>query len=111
MSCLLHPLCTLLDYAPLVIAFCSLPAQPLQVGHELDSLTAVIDQLDADAAEESRLNQEMAGVTLGRLQSGRAAAERTLGVLQVRAAARRGICRPASTAALRCAPLQALGPC
>lgn len=63
----------------------ALPAPPLQVGHELDSLTAVIDQLDADAAGESRLNQEMAGVTLGRLQSGRAAAERTLGVLQVRA--------------------------
>ncbi len=59
----------------------------MQVGHELDSLTAVIDQLDADAAEESRLNQGMAGVMLGRLQSGRAAAERTLGVLQVRAAA------------------------
>ena len=43
----------------------------------------MVDHLDSDAAEESRINQDMAGLTLGRLQSGRAAAERTLGVLQV----------------------------
>ena len=43
----------------------------------------MVDHLDSDAAEESRINQDMAGLTLGRLQSGRAAAERTLSVLQV----------------------------
>jgi len=58
--------------------------QPLQFGAELDSLTAVVDALDRDAAEESRINQQMAAAVLGRLQSGRAAAERTLAVLQVR---------------------------
>ncbi|KAL4422671.1 hypothetical protein ABPG75_008868 [Micractinium tetrahymenae] len=71
----------------------------LQVGHELDSLTAVIDQLDGDAGEESRLNQEMAGLTLGRLQSGRAAAERTLGVLQAFAAAESAYARAMSAVA------------
>lgn len=58
--------------------------QHLQFGAELDSLTAVIDSLDRDAGEESRINQQMASAALGRLQSGRAAAERTLGVLQAR---------------------------
>ncbi|KAL4448994.1 hypothetical protein ABPG77_007711 [Micractinium sp. CCAP 211/92] len=77
----------------------SAAVQHLQVGHELDSLTAVIDQLDADAAEESRLNQGMAGVTLGRLQSGRAAAERTLGVLQAFAAAETAYARAMSAVA------------
>jgi hypothetical protein len=56
---------------------------PLQSSPELDSLTAVIDHLDRDAGQESAINQQMAAVMLGRLQSGRAGAERTLGVLQV----------------------------
>lgn len=80
-------------------ALSSAAVQHLQVGHEVDSLTAVIDQLDADAAGESRLNQEMAGVTLGRLQSGRAAAERTLGVLQAFAAAETAYARAMSAVA------------
>lgn len=63
---------------------CGTARQPLQFGAELDSLTAVVDALDRDAAEESRINQQMAAAVLGRLQSGRAAAERTLAVLQVR---------------------------
>lgn len=57
--------------------------QPLQSAPELDSLTAVVDQLDRDAEQESRINQQMASVMLGRLQSGRSAAERALGVMQV----------------------------
>jgi hypothetical protein len=57
--------------------------QHLQFGKEIDHQTAVIDQLDTDAAAESRINQQMASVALGRLQSGRAAGERTLGTLQV----------------------------
>lgn len=61
--------------------------QPLQSSPELDSLTAVVDQLDGDAGQESRINQQMASVALGRLTAGRGAAERTLSVLQVR-------CRP-----------------
>lgn len=61
--------------------------QHLQSSPELDSLTAVIDQLDADAAEESRINQGLSAALLGRLQAGRAAGERTLGVLQACATA------------------------
>ncbi|PSC67166.1 sulfur stress regulator [Micractinium conductrix] len=74
--------------------------QHLQLGQELDTLTAVVDHLDSDAAEESRINQDMAGLTLGRLQSGRAAAERTLGVLQAFAAAETAYAR-AMTAVAR----------
>jgi hypothetical protein len=58
--------------------------QPLQSAPELDSLTAVVDQLDQDAGQESRINQQMASVALGRLTAGRGAAERMLSVLQVR---------------------------
>ncbi|KAI3430402.1 hypothetical protein D9Q98_004997 [Chlorella vulgaris] len=72
---------------------------PLQSSPELDSLTAVIDHLDRDAGQESAINQQMAAVMLGRLQSGRAGAERTLGVLQAFAAAEAAYARALASVA------------
>ncbi|KAI7845759.1 hypothetical protein COHA_000673 [Chlorella ohadii] len=84
--------------------------QPLQFGAELDSLTAVVDALDRDAAEESRINQQMAAAVLGRLQSGRAAAERTLAVLQAFAAAEAAYSRAMSAVAKLSLSSEADGP-
>ncbi|GAB4820234.1 hypothetical protein N2152v2_007280 [Parachlorella kessleri] len=73
--------------------------QHLQHGAELDRQTAVIDQLDRDAREESSINQGLASVMLGRLHSARQASERVLGVLQAFAGAEAGYARAMEAAA------------
>lgn len=49
---------------------------------DIDRQKEAIDALDRDAELESKLNQEMAHVMIGRVQSGRSSAEKVLSVLQ-----------------------------
>lgn len=55
--------------------------------NEVERQAALIMELDAEAVQESKINQGMATVMLGRLSSGKAAAERVLSVLQAFASA------------------------
>ena len=55
--------------------------------NEVERQTALIKELDAEAVQESKINQGMSSVMLGRLSSGKAAAERILSVLQAFASA------------------------
>ena len=54
---------------------------------DVERQSILIAQLDKDAEQESKINQGMANVMLGRLQSGKNAAERVLSVLQAFASA------------------------
>jgi hypothetical protein len=58
-----------------------------QHGSEIDRQSIIITKLDQSAAQESKINQGMAAVMLGRLQSARAAAERVLSMIQAFASA------------------------
>jgi hypothetical protein len=64
-----------------------------QHSSDVERQSILIAQLDTDAQEESKINQGMASVMLGRLQSGKTAAERVLSVLQAFASAEAGYAR------------------
>lgn len=61
-----------------------------QHSSELERQSTLIAQLDKEAEQESKINQGMANVMLGRLHSGKIAAERVLSVLQAFASAEAG---------------------
>lgn len=73
--------------APQTISVASSSMTYFQHGSEIDRQSIIITKLDQSAAEESKINQGMAAVMLGRLQSARAAAERILSMLQAFASA------------------------
>lgn len=56
---------------------------------DIDRQRNVFEALDRDTDLESKLNQEMASVVIGRIQSGRASAEKILSILQAFASAER----------------------
>ena len=56
---------------------------------DIDRQQEVCEALDRDTHLESQLNQEMASVVIGRVQSGRTSAEKVLSVLQAFASAER----------------------
>jgi hypothetical protein len=58
-----------------------------QHSSDVERQSILIAQLDKEAEQESKINQGMANVMLGRLQSGKNAAERVLSVLQAFASA------------------------
>ncbi|KAH7622906.1 putative 5-hydroxyisourate hydrolase [Nannochloris sp. 'desiccata'] len=64
-----------------------------QHASDVERQSVLIAQLDKDAEQESKINQGMASVMLGRLQSGKNAAERVLSVLQAFASAEAGYAR------------------
>lgn len=66
---------------------------------EIDRQRAMIDGLDKNAEQESRINQGMANVMLKRLESARIAAERVLSVVQAFASAEAAYARAMSTIA------------
>lgn len=71
------------------------PLLRLQQEAELDRQATLVEQVDADASAESRINAEMSGVLLQRLAAARQAGERLLGVLQVGGAGgAQGRCNP-----------------
>ena len=72
--------------------------------------TSLIVQLDADAEQESKINHGMAKVMLTRLQSGKAAAERVLSVLQAFAGAEAAYARAMDALAGLSLPGDADGP-
>ncbi len=51
---------------------------------EIERQRDAVDAVDAEAAEEGRINRDLATVMVARLDAGRRAAEKLLGVLQVR---------------------------
>ena len=50
---------------------------------EIERQRDAVDAVDAEAAEEGRINRDLATVMVARLDAGRRAAEKLLGVLQV----------------------------
>lgn len=50
---------------------------------EIERQRDAVDAVDAEAAEEGRINRDLATVMVARLDAGRKAAEKLLGVLQV----------------------------
>lgn len=51
---------------------------------EIERQRDAVDAVDEEAAEEGRINRDLATVMVARLDAGRRAAEKLLGVLQVK---------------------------
>ncbi|KAK9817288.1 hypothetical protein WJX72_012262 [[Myrmecia] bisecta] len=60
---------------------------------EIERQRSMLETIDADAAEESRINSQLCGLMCARLDASRRAAERLLGVLQALAGAEAGYLR------------------
>jgi hypothetical protein len=81
-----------------------------QHASDVERQSALIAQLDLDAEQESKINEGMANVMLGRLQSGKNAAERVLSILQAFASAESGFARAMDALSAVVLPGDADGP-